>query len=106
MLAGAFTANLRVQNSTITLFGSTSSSVVPGQTADITVQVQPSGSVAGTVLRSDGVTPAAGANVTLALDRGGSVVVQAQTDGTFTANGLPWADSPRTSMTQTTGRRC
>jgi hypothetical protein len=89
VMAGAFTANLRVQNSTITLFGSTSSSVVPGQTADITVQVQPSGSVIGTVLRSDGVTPAAGANVTLALDRGGSVVVQAQTDGTFTANGLP-----------------
>jgi hypothetical protein len=89
VLAGTFTANLRVQNGTITLFGSTSSSVAPGQTADITVQVQPSGSVIGTVLRSDGVTPAAGANVTLALDRGGSVVVQAQTDGTFTANGLP-----------------
>jgi len=89
VLAGTFTANLRVQNGTITLFGSTSASVVPGQTADITVQVQPSGSVIGTVLRSDGVTPAAGANVTLALDRGGSVVVQAQTDGTFTANGLP-----------------
>ncbi|HZI75109.1 MAG TPA: carboxypeptidase-like regulatory domain-containing protein, partial [Gemmatimonadales bacterium] len=89
VLAGTFTANLRVQNGTITLFGSTSSSVTPGQTAEITVQVQPSGSVLGTVLRSDGVTPAAGANVTLALDRGGSVVVQAQTDGTFTANGLP-----------------
>jgi hypothetical protein len=89
VLAGTFTANLRVQNGTITLFGSTSSSVAPGQTADITVQVQPSGSVVGTVLRSDGVTPAAGANVALALDRGGSVVVQAQTDGAFTANGLP-----------------
>jgi hypothetical protein len=89
VLAGTFTANLTVQNASITLFGSASSTVTPGQTANISVQVQPSGSVTGTVFRSDGVTPAAGANVTVTLSRGGSVVVQAQTDGTFAANGLP-----------------
>ncbi len=89
VLAGTFTANLSVQNGPITLFGSASSTVTPGQTANISVQVQPSGSVTGTVFRSDGITPAAGANVTLTLNRGGSLVVQAQTDGTFTANGLP-----------------
>ena len=89
VLAGTFTANLSLQNGTITLFGSTSSTVTPGQTANISVQVQPSGSVTGAVFRSDGVTAAAGANVTLTLSRGGSIVVQAQTDGTFSANGLP-----------------
>ncbi|MBZ5508478.1 MAG: Ig-like domain-containing protein [Acidobacteriia bacterium] len=88
VLAGTFTASLSVQ-SAITLFGSTSSSVLPNQNTDITIQVQPSGTVIGTVFRSDGVTPAAGANVTLILDRGGSVVVQSQTDGTFTAQGIP-----------------
>src|SRR4029077_6990243 len=88
VLAGTFTASLSVQ-SAVTLFGSTSSSVLPNQNTDITIQVQPSGTVIGTVFRSDGVTPAPGATVTLTLDRGGSVVVQSQTDGTFTAQGIP-----------------
>ncbi|HEX4603250.1 MAG TPA: Ig-like domain-containing protein, partial [Candidatus Angelobacter sp.] len=88
VLAGTFTASLSV-DSAVTLFGSTSSSVLPKQNTDITIQVQPSGTVIGTVFRSDGVSPAAGATVTLTLDRGGAVVVQSQTDGTFTARGIP-----------------
>src|SRR5205807_2138664 len=89
VLAGNFTASLSAQVGALTLFGSTSASVQPKKNTDINVQVQPSGSVSGTVLRSDGATPAAGANVTLQLDHGGSVIVQAQTDGTFSAKGLP-----------------
>lgn len=89
VLAGTFTANLTAQSGQFTLFGSTSSSVQPNQNTDITIQVQPSGTVTGKVFRSDGVTPAAGSNVSLTLTRGGSVVVQAQTDGTFTAQGVP-----------------
>gem|GEM_PF-1427618 len=89
VLAGTFTASLSVQSGGFTLFGSTSASVLPSKNTDVNIQVQPSGTVTGTVLRSDGVTPAPGANVTLTLTRGGSVVVQAQTDGTFSAQGVP-----------------
>ncbi|HEY6351400.1 MAG TPA: Ig-like domain-containing protein, partial [Candidatus Angelobacter sp.] len=88
VLAGTFTAQVSEQAGGFTLFGSTSASVVPNQNTSITIQAQPSGTVTGTVLRSDGVTPASGANVTLTLATG-SVVVQAQTDGTFTAQGVP-----------------
>ena len=89
VLAGPFTASLKTSPGGITLFGSTSDSVLPNANTTINIQVQPSGTVTGTVLRADGVTPAPGASVSLARDSGGTVIVQAQTDGTFVANGMP-----------------
>jgi AcrR family transcriptional regulator len=50
--------------------------------------VQSSGTITGLVLRPDGVTPAVGASVTIQLNIG-SITVQAQNDGTFTATGVP-----------------
>src|SRR5205823_14449186 len=79
---------LSQQVGTITLFGTATSSVLPNQTTNIDVKVQPSGSVTGKVFRSDGVTPAAGSNASISLSNG-SVLVQAQTDGTFIAHGIP-----------------
>jgi len=90
VLAGPFVASLRARSGEFFLYGTTSSNVAAGQTATITVQVQPSGTVKGLVLRSDNATPAIGANVRLTLDQNrGSVTVQAGNDGRFTASGVP-----------------
>jgi len=90
VLAGPFTASLRAKSGEFFLYGTTSSSVAAGQTANITVQVQPSGTVTALVVRSNGTTPAVGANVTLQLDPNrGTVSLQTGTDGRFTARGVP-----------------
>lgn len=89
VLAGPFTAALSVQNGNITLYGSTSGTVAVGVKTNVTVQLQASGTVTGLILRPDGVTPAVGANVTVQASSGGSVMTQAQSDGSFTANGIP-----------------
>ncbi|HKF22304.1 MAG TPA: carboxypeptidase regulatory-like domain-containing protein [Candidatus Angelobacter sp.] len=89
VLAGNFTATLSVTSGSITTLGTTFSKVTPNANTDIVVQLAPTGSVTGVVLRSDGVTPAAGASVTVSIGNGASVVVQAQTDGSFTASGIP-----------------
>jgi hypothetical protein len=92
VLAGPFLASLKAQSGAFTLFGTANGTVDPHQTADINVQVQPSGTVTGLVVRSDGVTAAVGANVVLQLDGGrGSVTVQAGNDGRFTATGVPFS---------------
>ncbi|HEY6308047.1 MAG TPA: carboxypeptidase regulatory-like domain-containing protein [Candidatus Angelobacter sp.] len=88
VLAGTFTARLTVASNNLTLSGTAFSSVQPNANTDIDVLLQSTGSVTGTVYRSDQTTPAAGANVTVAL-ASGSIVVQAQTDGTFEADGVP-----------------
>jgi len=89
VLAGPFTAQLSVTMNGLTLYGTTTGSVVPNQTDQFNVQLQSSGTVAGLVLRPDGQTPAVGANVTIQLISGGSITLQAQNDGTFTATGVP-----------------
>jgi hypothetical protein len=88
VLAGNFTASLRVTNGTIISSGTIFSSVTPNANTAINVKLQQTGSVSGKVFRSDGITPAAGANVTISVSNG-SVVVQAQTDGSFSATGIP-----------------
>jgi len=88
VLAGPFTAKLSANIGGFTLYGTTTGSVLPGQTATINVQVQSSGTITGLVLRPDGVTPAVGASVTIQLNIG-SITVQAQNDGRFTATGVP-----------------
>jgi hypothetical protein len=89
VLAGPFTARLRVTSGGFTLFGSTSGTIVADQVNELTVQVQPSGTITGLVLRPDGHTPAVGANVSIQLASGGLVTLQAQNDGRFTATGVP-----------------
>jgi Bacterial Ig-like domain/Carboxypeptidase regulatory-like domain/Bacterial Ig domain len=92
VLAGPYTAKLSANIGGFTLYGTATGSILPGKTTQITVQVQSSGTITGTVLRPDGVTPAVGANVTIQLlgsSQGGSVTLQVQSDGTFTALGVP-----------------
>jgi hypothetical protein len=87
--AGPFTATLRVTSGDFTLFGSASGDVVAGVDTPFTIQVQPSGTVTGVVLRSDGLTPAYGAEVDVHVTGGATVTVQAQANGAFTARGVP-----------------
>jgi len=92
VLAGPFTVTLKTVSGGFTLYGTAGGEVLPNQTASINVQVQPSGTVTGLVRRSDGTTPAVGANVVLVLDGNrGSVTVQAGNDGRFTARGVPFS---------------
>src|SRR5260370_15104485 len=88
-LAGPFTASLTVPGQ-IQLHGTTTGRVQPKLNTDINVQVQPSGTVKGTVLRPDGVNFAVGANVSIQIAGVfGSINLQVQSDGTFTAVGVP-----------------
>jgi hypothetical protein len=87
--AGPFSALLRVSSGAFALYGSASGEVRPGEVTDFQVQVQPSGTVIGVVLRPDGVTPAYGAQVTVRLAAGPQITVQSQADGRFTARGVP-----------------
>ncbi|HTC93759.1 MAG TPA: carboxypeptidase regulatory-like domain-containing protein [Terriglobales bacterium] len=89
VLAGPFTASLTVPGQ-IDLHGTTTGRVQPKLNTDINVQVQPSGTVKGTVFRPDGVTFAVGANVSIQIAGVvGSINLQVQSDGTFTAVGVP-----------------
>ena len=89
VLAGPFTAKLSANVGGFTLYGTTTGSIVPNHANKITVQVQSSGTITGTVLRPNGQTPAVGAFVTIQLTSGGAITLQAQNDGTFTATGVP-----------------
>jgi hypothetical protein len=91
VLAGPFSVALKAKSGEFTLYGTANGSVPASGTANVTVQVQPSGTVTGLVLRADNTTPAVGANVVLQLDGGGSVTVQAGNDGRFTARGVPFS---------------
>lgn len=89
VLAGPFTARLSTNGGGFTLYGTASGTVLPNQNATLNIEVQPSGTVTGVVLRPDGQTPAVGANVVIQLATGGSITLQAQNDGSFTAAGVP-----------------
>lgn len=90
ILAGTFTATLRAQSGDFALYGTASGSIADRQETLLDVQVQPSGTLKGRVLRSDASTPAYGTDIVLELDRSrGSVHVQAGSDGDFTARGVP-----------------
>ncbi|MCU1246824.1 MAG: LamG domain protein jellyroll fold domain protein, partial [Acidobacteria bacterium] len=72
------------------LYGTASGAVTPGANSNVTIQLQPSGTVTGLVVRPDGTTPAYGATVLLQLGSGaGSVSLQSGSDGRFTATGVP-----------------
>lgn len=90
VLAGPFTARLSRRQGTITLVGTATGVIAPGMPTTLDVLLQPSGTLVGRVLRSDGATPALGAAVTV---RNGSLQVvttsQAATNGLFTASGVP-----------------
>jgi hypothetical protein len=88
VLAGPFTAQLSAEISGFTLYGTASGTVLPNQTFNLSIQVQPSGTITGSVLRPDGQTPAVGASVIIQLNVG-SITLQVQNDGTFTAAGVP-----------------
>ena len=89
VLAGPFTARLSENSGGFTLYGTATGTVQPNKTDNLTIEVQPSGTVMGVVLRPDGQTPAVGANVTIQLATGGSITLQAQNDGSFSAAGVP-----------------
>lgn len=88
VLAGPFTAKLSADIGGFTLYGTASGTVTPSQNDTLNIEVQPSGTISGLVLRPDGVTPAIGASVTIQMNVG-SITLQAQNDGTFTAVGVP-----------------
>lgn len=89
VLAGPFTARLSANSGGFTLYGTASGTILPNQNATLNIEVQPSGTVSGVVLRPDGQMPAVGANVVIQLLSGGSITLQAQNDGSFDAVGVP-----------------
>jgi hypothetical protein len=89
VLAGPFTAKLSADIGGFTLYGTASGTVTPNQNANLNIEVQPSGTITGLVLRPDGLTPAVGSSVTIQLSSAGSITLQAQNDGTFSAPGVP-----------------
>lgn len=105
ILAGTFTATLRAQAGDFALYGTATGTILANQETSLDIQVQPSGTLKGRVLRADATTPAYGADIVLQLDRNrGSVHIQAGSDGTFTARGIPLgAFTARLSDPVTTG---
>ena len=89
VLAGSLTAKLSADIGGFTLYGTSSGTVFAGGNTVLNIEVQPSGTISGLVLRPDGVTPAVGSSVTIQIDSVGSITLQAQNDGTFTALGVP-----------------
>ena len=90
VLAGPVTVKLRAKPGEVTLYGTAQGEVRPGEENEAVVQLAPSGTVTGRVLRADGLTPAYGTDVVLQLDGGrGQVKVQAGASGRFTASGVP-----------------
>jgi len=89
VLAGPFTAKLSADVGGFTLYGTASGTVLFNQNDNLSIEVQPSGTISGIVLRPDGLTPAVGANVIIQLITGASITVQAQNDGSFSAVGVP-----------------
>jgi hypothetical protein len=88
VLAGPFTATLQ-SSGLFALYGTNTGTVLPNKTADLQIQVQPSGTVTGVVLRADGVTPAIGANVSITVLGVGAINLQADDTGRFTSTGQP-----------------
>lgn len=90
VLAGPFTAQLSADIGGFTLYGTASGAVLANQNDTLNIEVQPSGTITGMVLRPDGLTPAVGANIVIqVLTTGANITLQAQNDGSFVAIGVP-----------------
>ena len=93
VIAEPFTASLTASAGSLVLYGRSAGVVAPGAETTLTVALENSGTIAGAVVRTDGTTPAFGANVTVRLVYDGrTVAVQAQQDGRFTVRGVPLGD--------------
>lgn len=91
VLAGPVTATLEVVEAT-KLFGTSSGIVLPEDTLDLVVQVEPSGTVKGLVRRPD-LAPAAGAEVLIELSGNrGVIATHANDSGEFEVEGVPLGD--------------
>jgi protocatechuate 3,4-dioxygenase beta subunit len=89
LLAGSVTVRLQVDGA-VPLYGTASATIAPTGVTDITVTLQPYGTVTGRVLRPDGTTPAVGADVQVQLlDQPGTFTITADENGQFTAQGVP-----------------
>jgi hypothetical protein len=90
VLAGPFTARLTANIGGFTLYGTKSGTVSPDKNYTLPIQLQPSGTITGIILRPDGTSPAVGANIVIqSLVTYGTSTLQAQNDGSFTAAGVP-----------------
>ena len=89
VLAGPFTAALQANLGGFPQYGSTQGTVAPGQAATITLQLQPSAPVSGTVFFSDGVTPAPNVNVVLMSTGVGSASTTTDASGHYTFSDVP-----------------
>lgn len=89
LLAGPVTASFSTNVGGFTLYGTNSGVILPDTNTPLDIQVQPSGTVRGVIMRSDGTTFAYGTDVTVQLSAGGAVNLQAQENGEFEAVGIP-----------------
>jgi hypothetical protein len=104
--AGAFTAMLTANIDGFNLYGMTSGTVQPYNTTAITISTQPSGSVAGRILHSDGVTPDAGAQVSLTGSaQSGTSTVVADANGNYSFTGVPLGTFTLSATDPVTGDR-
>ncbi|MCG8556276.1 MAG: Ig-like domain-containing protein, partial [Proteobacteria bacterium] len=88
LLAGPFIASLTVSG-LFPLYGSATGEILPDRDNSIEVRVQPSGTLGGRVVRSDGA-PARGTEIRLdLLPNRGRRVLYARDDGSFEAAGVP-----------------
>jgi hypothetical protein len=89
ILAGPLSVKLSARPGGLQLHGTKAAVVDPDGTTDVTVMLEPSGTVRGRVWRSDGTTPAYGADVT--IRRPGVFTIRATADptGVFTVEGAP-----------------
>jgi hypothetical protein len=104
--AGPFTAMLTANIDGFNLFGMANGTVQPYTTTNITIQTQPSGTVSGQILHSDGVTPDAGAQVSLAGSaQSGTSTVVADANGNYSFTGVPIGDFTLSVTDPVTGDR-
>jgi hypothetical protein len=93
VLAGPFTAKLSTSGGPLKLAGVLSGVVEPGEATEITLRVQPTGRIEGSVTRADGKV-AFGADVTVKTPDG-SLAATVEEDGWFRVDGVV-ADKPVT----------
>jgi hypothetical protein len=87
VLAGSYTLTA----SAGALTGTASGTLAPNATEEVTVTLQPTAAIAGTVFLADGVTPAPAGAVAIQSLNSGQIVQTAAiaSDGTYRAEGLP-----------------
>ena len=90
VLAGPIQISIDAEIGGVTLRGQAAGTVTGKQTTNIDVKLQDTGTVTGIVRRADGVAAASGADVTIRIaGRTDRAYAQVQSDGTFTAVGVP-----------------